>query len=66
MTAQKKILIVELIISLMFYSVVAWHWVTPREWGWLDEKQLNNVMFAGTIWFMILAYDYWKQRKEQK
>ena len=65
MTALKKILFLEMIISLMFYSVVAWHWVTPRAWGWLDEKQLNDVMFAGTIWFIFMMFDCWKHRKEQ-
>ena len=66
MRAEKKILIIELIITLIFYSVVAYHWLTPREWAWLDEEQLKDVMNVGTIWCMFLAYDYWKLRKKQK
>lgn len=66
MKAKKKILIFELCVTLIFYSVAAYHWLAPRAWAWLDEEQLACVIEVGTIWCLMLAYDYWKHRKDQE
>ncbi len=66
MTTYRKIILVELIITLGFYSVVAFHWLAPREWGWLDREQLGDVMTAGIIWYSFMLYDSWKNKKMNK